>query len=113
MARVVILGNSGSGKTTLARSLAESAGLAHLDLDDVAWKEADPPVRRALGESRARIDEFIDGNVQGWIIEGCYGSLVAHAAQRASQMIFLNIGIEACVENCKSRPWEPEKYPST
>ncbi len=27
-------------------------------------------------------------------------------------LIFLNPGLEACLANCRSRPWEPHKYAS-
>src|SRR6266436_8125163 len=37
MRRIVVFGNSGSGKTTLARVLTSQYGLAHLDLDSLAW----------------------------------------------------------------------------
>ena len=40
--RIAILGNSGSGKSTLANWLAESADLAVLDLDTVAWEPGPP-----------------------------------------------------------------------
>ena len=45
--RIAIFGNSGSGKSTLANWLAESADLAVLDLDTVAW-EPGPPDPRVL-----------------------------------------------------------------
>jgi hypothetical protein len=28
------------------------------------------------------------------------------------QLIWLDPGIEACLTNCRSRPWEPQKYAS-
>lgn len=34
------------------------------------------------------------------------------AAAYCTEMIFLNPGVEVCVENCKARPWEPHKYPN-
>ena len=111
MNRVVIFGNSGSGKTSLAKRLSCQLGCTHLDLDNIAWKASAPPVREAIETSHAAIDDFIDQH-RDWIIEGCYSSLVSHAAKRANQMFFLNIGVEACVTNCRSRPWEPDKYES-
>ncbi len=111
MDRIVIVGNSGSGKTSLARQLSQVVSLAHLDLDEIAWKEADPPVRESLAESAAQIDAFTARNPR-WIVEGCYASLVEYAARMATHMVFLNLGVEECVRNCRSRPWEPGKYPS-
>ena len=36
--------------------------------------------------------------------------LLSLATERCTRVIFLNPGIEACVENCRRRPWEPHKY---
>ena len=47
-----------------------------------------------------------------WVIEGCYGDLIEAAAQHATDLCFLNPGVEACVANCRRRPWEPSKFPT-
>ena len=111
MSRIVILGNSGSGKSSLAKRLAAKAGCEHLDLDAIAWKAADPPVRATFETSSAAIDDFV-ARKSAWVIEGCYASLIAYAGKYADRMYFLNIGIAACIENSEFRPWEPEKYAS-
>ena len=111
MLRVVILGNSGSGKSTLAHALARESSLPHLDLDTLAWDPVNPTTRRRLDESLAGIAAFVDAH-QSWVVEGCYADLLASAAEHCTRLIFLNPGIEACVDNCLSRPWEPHKYPS-
>jgi adenylate kinase family enzyme len=111
--RLLIFGNSGAGKSTLALRLAHEHAIAHLDLDTLAWLPGAPPRRRPLAEAGADIDAFIDANARsGWVIEGCYTDLLQHAAHHCTRMIFLNPGIEACVANCRARPWEPHKYPS-
>ena len=107
--RVLIVGNSGSGKTTLARLLAARDGLAHLDLDPLAWLPAPPPERRPLGESVAEIRAFTAIH-EAWVIEGCYADLAAAIVDQATELVFLNPGIEACVRHCLARPWEPHKY---
>jgi adenylate kinase family enzyme len=109
--QLLIFGNSGSGKSTLARSLAASLELPHLDLDTIAWEPDRPGVRSSPAESSRRLHEFI-GAVAGWVIEGCYSDLLSLAAAPATGMIFLNPGVDACIENCRRRPWEPHKYPS-
>lgn len=109
MQRIIVFGNSGSGKTTLARSLASDFGLAHLDLDQLAWSA--PGVRRPLAESEAAIRSFLQGQ-SDWVIEGCYADLLEIALPFCTELRFLNPGTEACVANCMARPWEPEKYPS-
>lgn len=58
MTKIVIFGNSASGKSTLAKSLAKKDGLAHLDIDTIAWKAFSHPERLAISESTKLINEF-------------------------------------------------------
>jgi adenylate kinase family enzyme len=109
--RILIFGNSGSGKSTLARSLASSLELRHLDLDTIAWEAGRPAVRSAPGESGRKLQDFIDAS-DGWVIEGCYSDLLGLAAPHSTEMVFLNPGVDACIDNCTRRPWEPHKYSS-
>ena len=109
MKRIVIFGNSGSGKSTLAKRIAQDPAVYHLDLDTLAWET--PGVRKEVTESVAELREFLSEYDQ-WVIEGCYGSLLEEAMKTASEVLFLNPGVDACQENCRSRPWEPHKYPS-
>jgi len=111
MTRYVLFGNSGSGKSTLAIRLAGARGLAHLDLDTLAWLPGMPPLRRAVADSARDIVTFTDANDR-WVIEGCYADLVDVSLARCTQVVFLNPGVEACVANARTRPWEPHKYPS-
>ena len=112
MRKIVIFGNSGSGKSTLAKELCTKGNLVHLDLDTLAWA-GDPitPVREELAKSKKVIDQFLAEH-HGWVIEGCYSDLVSLVLAQATELYFLNPGVEACIENCKRRPWEPHKYAS-
>jgi adenylate kinase family enzyme len=89
MRRIVVFGNSGSGKTTLARVLTSQYGLAHLDLDSLAWDS--PGGRRSLTESASTIRDFIHEHSE-WVIEGCYGDLLEQVLPYASEVRFLNPG---------------------
>ena len=44
------------------------------------------------------------------VIEGCYSDLLELLLTEASEVVFMNLPIEQCVENAKNRPWEPHKY---
>ena len=111
MSNILIFGNSGSGKSTLAKSICKSQGLAHLDLDSLAWEAITPPERKSLKSSKKEIDNFIKIN-KSWVIEGCYTDLLELAKSYSSEIIFMNLPIESCISNAKSRPWEPHKYES-
>ncbi len=111
MQRIVIFGNSGSGKSTLARQLADEHGIDALDLDVIAFEPEQPGVRRPLKKSLRLLDAFIEER-SAWIIEGCYAGLIEAAAAHCTEMLFLNPGVQRCLENNARRPWEPHKYPS-
>ncbi len=111
MSKVLIFGNSGSGKSTLAKDLSQQRGLAHLDLDTLAWLPTNPPQRMPLAESRAAIDAFMS-SCDKWVIEGCYADLLDIAVPHADEVIFMNLPVEVCIENGRNRPWEPHKYAS-
>jgi len=109
MQRVLIFGNSGSGKSTLAKTYVSEYGLVHLDLDRLAWLDTIPPKRKPLIDSANQINAFTSIN-KNWVIEGCYSDLLNVVKDSATEVIFLNLSIETCISNCKSRPWEPHKY---
>ncbi len=109
MHRILIYGNSGSGKTMMAGKLARDHGLAHLDLDSLAWQAK--LVRRPLLDSIGMLHEFIESHAT-WVIEGCYADLIEAALPYCTELRFLNPDVEACVANCRRRPWEPTKYAS-
>ena len=109
--RVLLFGNSGAGKSTLARRLHQTEGLAHLDLDTLAWLDCSPPERRRVEDSQSDIDDFVRVN-SAWVIEGCYADLLALAAPLATELIWLNPDTETCVGHALARPWEPHKYAS-
>ncbi|MEM6797583.1 MAG: AAA family ATPase [Acidobacteriota bacterium] len=111
MRRILIFGNSGSGKSTLARKLQREEGIPHLDLDTLAWRPDAPTTRAPLEVSERAIREF-QAHSRGWVIEGCYADLLERAAPDATEMIFLDLPAEACIENARRRPWEPHKYES-
>lgn len=111
MRKIVIFGNSGSGKSTLAKKLQLKHNLQHLDLDTLAWLATTPPTRRPITESNEDILNFIDRH-ESWVIEGCYADIIELLLPYTNELIFMNLPITLCIENAKSRPWEPHKYDS-
>lgn len=109
--RVAILGNSGSGKSTLAAALAATYGVPCLDLDTIAWETGQPPILRAEQLAREDVRAFCRTHSK-WVIEGCYSTLIEASLEFTPKLVFLNPGLETCLSNCRSRPWEPHKYVS-
>ena len=108
--KVIVFGNSGSGKSVFARKL-QSEGLAHLDLDTIAWDASPEPHRKPIDKSAQLLNTFISKN-DTWVIEGCYSDLLTLAAKSATEAIFMNLDISLCIKNAKNRPWESHKYAS-
>lgn len=109
--RTLIVGNSGSGKSTLARRLVSEYSLPHLDLDAIVWEPGLVAIQRPFNITRLLLTQFIEEN-NSWVIEGCYGELIRRALPDCTELVFLNPGLEACLRNNESRPWEPHKYAS-
>lgn len=107
--RIILLGNAGAGKSTMARQLIGDRNIPRLSLDEIAW--CDGTERRSLDASLRDLRRFIDANPE-WVIEGCYSDLVEAALPFCTELRFLNPGVDVCVEHCRRRPWEPEKFPS-
>jgi adenylate kinase family enzyme len=109
--RIAIIGNSGSGKSTLARQLAEVHSLPMLDLDSIVWEAGRVAVLRDASHAAADLNAFCDRH-ERWVIEGCYGHLTRRALDRFPALVFLEPGMDACLANCRNRPWEAHKYSS-
>lgn len=110
MKKVIVFGNSGSGKSTFSKKL-QSQGLAHLDLDTIAWDMNPEPVRKPIEQSRELLMGFINNHSE-WVVEGCYTNLLKIAAGEATEAVFMNLDVELCIDNARARPWEPHKYDS-
>ncbi len=109
--RILIFGNSGSGKSHLAKRLAREHSLPHLDLDTIVWEPGKIAVQRDMESVRGDLARFITEH-SGFVIEGCYGELIEWALPHCDELVFMNPGLETCVENNRRRPWEQHKYAS-
>jgi len=111
LSKILVFGNSGSGKSTFAKHISLKFGLSHLDLDVLAWLPTSPPQRMPIEKSKERINDFLVEH-ESWVIEGCYTDLLELLKDEASEVVFMDLTIEQCIANAKSRPWEPHKYES-
>ncbi len=108
---LTILGNSGSGKSTLAARLAAATDIPVLDLDTIVWEPGKIAVPRDPEDVAADLHAFCSAH-DDWIVEGCYAGLAEQTLRYDPILLFLDPGEEACLANCRERPWEPHKYAS-
>jgi adenylate kinase family enzyme len=85
--RVVVVGTSCSGKTTFARKLAQTLGLAYIELDAIYWKPN--WCARPLEEFRALVEKAIAG--ENWVVDGNYSKVRELIWKRATHIIWLNL----------------------
>ena len=109
--RFAIIGNAGSGKSTLAWQLAGELDIALLDLDIVAWEPDRVAVQRSHAAASADVTAFCRF-YPAWVVEGCYPDLIQATLKYRPHLLLLDPGMDQCLANCRSRPWEPHKYKS-
>lgn len=109
--RVAIIGNAGSGKSTLAARLSSTNGIRALDLDTIYWEPGQIAVERQASVRAAELCRFCD-DPPSWIIEGCYADLVKASFPWSPDLILMNPGLDACLQNCRRRPFESHKFSS-
>ncbi|GAA0289674.1 hypothetical protein GCM10009128_05080 [Psychrosphaera haliotis] len=64
-----------------------------------------------ISDSEKLINDFLTSHKR-WVIEGCYSDLLELVIPMASDVVFLNLPINECINNAKKRPWEQHKYES-
>ena len=99
--RTLIIGNSGAGKSWLASRLAASAARPHTSLDDIYWIDQLALKKRGAVAAKQLITERAAGET--WVIEGVFGWLIEAAAQRATQLIWLDLPWPDCRANLLAR----------
>jgi len=109
--KFAVLGNSGSGKSTLAGWIAKTIHAQVLDLDTVVWETGQVAVPRQEEAALEDVADFCKSRDR-WVVEGCYSNMVEATFCFAPTLVFLKPGLEQCVNNCLSRPWETHKYSS-
>ena len=99
--KIQIIGYSGSGKSTLAKILANHYNLPLLYLDAVNfygdWQE------RAIDEKNAIVEQFLNDNTNGWVIDGNYSNIAKRRFEESDVTIFLNYNRFYCFKMAKKR----------
>lgn len=97
MPKMYIIGASGAGKSYFAKRLSQKLGIAHLNLDDVAWMpspyQKNTMIKRDSAEKAAYIRAFLSKH-SDWIIEGVQSKdWLAPALDKAEQVLVLQVPV--------------------
>src|SRR5947208_3451024 len=86
--RISVVGSTGSGKTTFGHKLARRIGVAHIELDALAWGPNWTLVPVEL--FKERVSRAVEGDA--WVIDGNYGGRGARDLvwPRADTVIWLD-----------------------
>lgn len=95
----------------MARAIAQEHGWPVLDLDTVVWERPKIAAARDGGAAREDVVRFCADH-SDWIVEGCYGDLIAATLHYCPLLILMDPGLDQCLENCRRRPWEAHKFRS-
>jgi len=97
--RISIIGHVGSGKSTLAERISKKFNIPHLHLDKI-WFEARghmvksdeiEEIERVRKYLREKVEPFVQQD--SWVSDGWYGHVQPIIADRADQIVFLDISL--------------------
>lgn len=85
--RVLVVGTSCSGKTTFARTVSETCGIHHIELDALFWRPnwtetPKPELRERVKREVAR---------EEWVLDGNYSYTQDVTWHRATHLVWLNL----------------------
>ena len=103
MKRIIVIGCPGSGKSTLSRALQERTGLPLFYLDQMYWNADRTTVDKAVFQERLEAVLARDR----WIIDGNYNRTMELRLQACDTVIFLDYGVEVCLEGIRQRQGKP------
>ncbi len=87
---IQIVGGPGSGKSTLAKKIARKFSLGYIELDALYWKPNWTGTE--LDEYIKNIQNAMDANASGWVIDGSYTGLVGNFIQpKLDVLVYLQI----------------------
>ena len=115
--RITIIGNCASGKSTLARRISESLAIPHLQLDRLWFKAGGHRLKRGdvkerdrvRSEIKSRVEKFIEQ--EAWVSDGFYSRVQPSIAERADQVVFLDISLNRRVFNHLKRVLSGNRHP--
>lgn len=114
--RITIIGNCASGKSTLARKISEKFTIPHIHLDRFWFDANGHLLKKGDTEGKEQVQEFIRAETEGliaqdaWVSDGWYSRVQPLIAERADQVIFLDIPLWRRLVNHFHRVFFTERH---
>ncbi len=115
--RITIIGNCGSGKSTLARKISKKFNILHIHLDRFWFEAGGHKLKKGASEEKERIRTYIRKKVEefikkdSWVSDGWYSRVQPLIAERAEQVVFLNIPLWRRLANHLHRVFFGKRHP--
>jgi adenylate kinase family enzyme len=115
--RISIIGLPGSGKTTLAERISTKLSIPHIQIDRFWFESGGPAVtyytpKEELERVRAKVREKTLAAIatDSWVSDGFYSRLQPEIADRADEIIFLDIPLWRRLLNHAMRLMNPNRH---
>lgn len=103
MKRVLVIGCPGAGKTYFAKKLSEIIGLPVVHMDNLYWNKDKTSVSQE--ELTRRLIPYLEEDC--WIIDGNYHQTLELRLKYATDVFFLKMPREECIEGILERIDQP------
>jgi adenylate kinase family enzyme len=115
--RISIIGLPGSGKSTLARNISNKLQIPHLHIDRLWFEAGGHKVRQGDAEGKAAVGISVIEKVRNlvtqdaWVSDGWYAKAQELVAERADEIIFIDISLGRRLFNHLRRTFFSERHP--
>ena len=103
MKRILVIGCPGAGKTYFAKKLKEITGLPVVHMDNLYWNEDKTSV--SFEELNKKLMPYL--KQESWIIDGNYHDTLKLRLEYATDVFFLKMPREVCIEGILERIDQP------
>lgn len=103
MKRILVIGCPGAGKTYFAKALGKIINLPVIHMDNLYWHKDKTSISKE--ELEEKLLPFLKGD--SWIIDGNYHDTLKQRLEYATDVFFLNMPRETCIEGILERIDQP------